>query len=54
MNRTNLEYWIENTETLPHLTREGLDALQLRRLNETLARVKSRGGFYKDYPEKLE
>ena len=54
MNRTNLENWIENTEALPRLTREGLDALQLRRLNETLTRVKARGGFYKDYPEKLE
>ena len=54
MNRTNLENWIENTEALPRLTREGLDALQLRRLNETLERVKLRDGFYKDYPEKLE
>jgi len=28
--------------------------MQLKRLNETLARLKARGGFYKDYPEKLE
>lgn len=54
MKRTNLENWIETTEGLPRLTREGLDELQLRRLNETLARLKARGGFYKDYPEKLE
>ena len=40
-------------EALPKLTREGLEDLQLRRLNETLARLKARGGFYKDYPEKL-
>ena len=53
MRRTNLEKWICETEALPELTREGLEALQLRRLNETLARVKQRGGFYKDYPEKL-
>ena len=54
MNRTKLDFWIENTEALPELTREGLEALQLRRLNETLARVKARGGFYQDYPDKLD
>ena len=54
MKRTNLENWIEKTEALPQLTREGLDALQLGRLNETLTRVKARGGFYKDYPEKID
>lgn len=54
MRRTKLENWIEKTEALPELTREGLETLQLHRLNETLARLKARGGFYKDYPEKLE
>ena len=54
MNRTKLERWIEETENIPHLTREALEELQLRRLNEALARVKARGGFYRDYPEKLE
>ncbi len=54
MKRTNLENWIETIEFLPKLTREGLEELQLNRLNETLARLKVRGGFYKDYPEKLE
>ena len=54
MRRTALENWIETTEALPKLTREGLEALQLRRLNETLKRLKDRGGFYRDYPEKLE
>ena len=54
MKRTNLEKWIETIEGLPQLTRETLEELQLRRLNETLARLKARGGFYKDYPEKLE
>ena len=41
-------------EALPYLTREGLEELQLRRLNETLARLKDRGGFYRDYPEHLD
>lgn len=54
MKRTNLENWIETTEALPELSREGLEALQLKRLNEILARVKARGGFYRDYPEKLD
>ena len=54
MERTKLENWIERIEALPELTREGLESLQLRRLNETLAKLKERGGFYKDYPEKLE
>ena len=54
MRRTNLETWIADTEALPNLTREGLEGLQLRRLNETLTRVRERGGFYWDYPEKLD
>ena len=44
MNRTKLEQWIETVEGIPHLTRENLQDLQLRRLNETLARLpKSQG-----------
>ena len=54
MKRTALENWILKTEALPELTREGLEALQLRRLNEMLAKLKDRGGFYRDYPEKLD
>ena len=54
MKRTNLDSWIENIEGIPHLTRENLEELQLRRLNETLKRLKDRGGIYKDYPDKLE
>ena len=54
MNRTKLENWICETEALPELTREGLEALQLKRLNETLGRLKQRGGFYAGYPESLD
>ena len=54
MNRTKLDNWIAELEGLPNFTREALEALQLRRLNETLKRVRERGGFYKDYPEKLD
>ena len=54
MNRTKLENWIAAIENIPCLTRETLEELQLRRLNETLARIKARGGFYRDYPERLD
>lgn len=54
MRRVKLENWIEKIEALPNLTREGLESLQLKRLNETLQRLKARGGIYADYPEKLE
>ena len=53
MRKTKLENWIMEIEALPELTREGLESLQLRRLNEMLARVKEREGFYRDYPQKL-
>ena len=54
MKRTNLDTWIENIEGIPHLTRENLEAHQLRRLNEMLTRLKERGGIYDTYPDKLE
>ena len=54
MKRTNLDTWIETTERIPNITRENLEQLQLCRLNEMLKRLRERGGFYKDYPEKLE
>ena len=54
MKRTRLDNWICETESLPELTREGLEALQLKRLNETLARLNERGGIYADYPAWLD
>ena len=54
MKTTRLDNWICEIESLPSLTREGLEALQLRRLNETLARLKIRGGVYAEYPDKLD
>ena len=54
MKRTNLDSWIEPIEGIPQLTRENLEQLQLHRLNEMLKRLKDRGGFYKDHPEKLD
>ena len=54
MKRTRLDNWICETEFLPELTREGLEALQMKRLNEILARLKERGGIYAGYPERLD
>ena len=53
MKRTNLENWICEIEALPNLTREGLEALQLKRLNEMLVRLKQHGRFYVNLPEQL-
>ncbi len=54
MKRTALEHWIEQTEALPALSREGLENLQLKRLNETLARLKAREKSCRNYPPKLD
>ena len=53
MKRTELDKWIKDTEALPELSREGLEAVQLKRLNETLERVAARGGVYAGYPRQL-
>ena len=53
MRRTRLENWICEVEGLSALDRETLEDIQLRRLNELLAREKARGGFYKGLPERL-
>ena len=51
MRKTRLENWIQEIEGLPVLDREALDALQLKRLNETLKRLHDLG---KPYPEHLK
>lgn len=53
MRKTRLENWICEVEGLSTLDRETLEDIQLRRLNELLAREKARGGFYKGLPERL-
>ena len=51
MRKTRLENWICKVEGLSTLDHETLEDIQLRRLNELLAREKARGGFYKGLPE---
>ena len=53
MKRTRLDAFVEQLEGIPHLTREALEELQLRRLNEMLARMREAKVHYQDLPEKL-
>lgn len=53
MRKTRLENWICEVEGLSALDRKTLEDIQLRRLNELLAREKARDGFYKGLPERL-
>ena len=54
MKRTNLEKWICEVEALPELTREGLEALQLHRLNEMLSRLARQSRFYVNLPSHID
>lgn len=53
MNKTKLDDWICQVESLPELNRDILEDLQLRRLNETLSRVTARAGAYRGLPRQL-
>lgn len=53
MKPSNLDRWIRNAESLPALTRERIEALQLLKLNRLLAAEKARGGFYAGLPPAL-
>lgn len=53
MNKSRLDHWICQTEGLPVRNREALNTLQLRRLNDTLARLQARWGSRCPYPESL-
>ena len=54
MNRTRLDAFIEKLEGIDHLTRKDLETLQLRRLNEMLARMRESKAHYENLPEKLD
>ena len=54
MNKTKLEQWICETEGLPELTRENLEALQLEKLNRLLIRAREMKAHYEKLPERLE
>lgn len=54
MTRTRLDAFIEKLEGIDHLTRENLEELQLRRLNEMLSRMRESKVHYQNLPERLE
>ena len=54
MTRSRIDAFIMRQEALPEITRESLEALQLKKLNAVLKREKERGGFYRELPEQLE
>ena len=54
MKRTRLDAFIEQLESIDHLTRKALNELQLRRLNEMLTRMRETKVHYQNLPEKLD
>ena len=54
MKKSNLDQWVREKEGLSSLTRKDIEEVQLQKLNRLLAREKKRGGFYENFPEKLE
>lgn len=54
MTRSRINRYIMEQEALPEITRESLDAMQLRKLNALLRREHARGSFYKGLPEHLD
>lgn len=49
-----LDRWILESEEMESLSRADIEALQLRKLNTLLRRLKKRNGFYSALPESLE
>ncbi len=54
MKKSRIDAFLMRQEALPVITRESLEALQLKKLNILLQREKERGGFYSDLPKRLE
>ena len=54
MTRSRIDELIKMQEGLPEVTRQSLEALQLKKLNAVLQREKARNGFYKGLPDHLD
>lgn len=54
MSRPRIDALLTLQEGLEPVTRQSIEALQLKKLNDLLGREKARKGFYRDLPEKLE
>ena len=53
MSRPRIDALLMMQEGMETVTRESIQALQLKKLNALLGREKARGGFYRDLPERL-
>lgn len=53
MKQTALDAWIRYQEGMSCVTRQGLETVQLKKLNHLLQREKERGGFYRNLPSRL-
>lgn len=53
MKRSRIDEMICGQEGISSVTRQTIETIQLKKLNDLLAREKSRAGFYADLPEKL-
>ena len=53
MKKSRIDNFIMEQEELRTLTRREIEAVQLRKLNQVLAKEKARAGFYRDLPEQL-
>lgn len=53
MNRSRIDKLIESREGFVPASREEVEALQLKKLNQLLEKEKERGGFYKNLPPSL-
>lgn len=49
-----LDHWMREKEGLKSLTRQDIEAVQLKKLNQLLKREEERCGFYKGLPKRLE
>ena len=54
MKISKLDDWVKEKENLECVTRQEIEAVQLKKLNRLLMREKERCGFYKHLPERLE
>ncbi len=54
MTRSRIDALICAQEQVKSVTREEMEAIQLKKLNRLLAREKARGGFYRDLPAHLD
>lgn len=53
MKRSRIDEMICRQEGIPSVTRKTIETIQLKKLNDLLAREKSRAGFYANLPENL-